>query len=157
MRNNLMPFLLLGHLLFYCDIFFKDLFIIHKYTVANFRHTRRGHQISLQVVVSHHMVAGIWTQDLWKSSQCSYPLSHLASPLLRHFNTIHWGLEQETVFPNTHPSETHEERRSDKSLTTWPLVTLRSWFTISGKVNMSWKNTGIDPWRFFLLVAEDVL
>jgi hypothetical protein len=38
-------------------IFFKDLFIIiSKYTVAVFR---RGHQITLQVVVSHHMVAGI--------------------------------------------------------------------------------------------------
>jgi hypothetical protein len=38
----------------------KDLFvIIHKYTVAVFRHTRRGRQISLQVVVSHHVVGGI--------------------------------------------------------------------------------------------------
>jgi hypothetical protein len=38
----------------------KDLFIIiHKYTVADFIHTRRGRQISLQVVVSHHVVAGI--------------------------------------------------------------------------------------------------
>jgi hypothetical protein len=38
----------------------KDLFIIiYKYTVADFRHTRRGCQISLQVVVSHHVVAGI--------------------------------------------------------------------------------------------------
>ena len=41
-------------------LFFKDLFIIiHKYTVADFRHNRRGHQISLQMVVSHHVVAGI--------------------------------------------------------------------------------------------------
>jgi hypothetical protein len=40
--------------------FKKDLFIIvHKFTVADFRHTRRGHQISLWVVVSHHVVAGI--------------------------------------------------------------------------------------------------
>jgi hypothetical protein len=30
-----------------------------KYTVAVFRHTRRGRQISLQMVVSHHVVAGI--------------------------------------------------------------------------------------------------
>jgi hypothetical protein len=39
----------------------KDLFIfiICKYTVAVFRHTRRGSQISLQMVVSHHVVAGI--------------------------------------------------------------------------------------------------
>jgi hypothetical protein len=43
-------------------LFFKRfiyLFIICKYTVAVFRRTRRGHQISLRVVVSHHVVAGI--------------------------------------------------------------------------------------------------
>jgi hypothetical protein len=40
--------------------FFKIyLFIICKYTVAVFRHTRRGSQIPLQMVVSHHVVAGI--------------------------------------------------------------------------------------------------
>jgi hypothetical protein len=41
--------------------FFKDLFIfmIYKYTVAVFRHSRRGSQISLWMVVSHHVVAGI--------------------------------------------------------------------------------------------------
>ena len=38
----------------------KDLFIIiSKCSVAVFRHTRRGHQISLRMVVSHHVVAGI--------------------------------------------------------------------------------------------------
>ena len=36
--------------------FLKDLFIICKYTVAV---SRRGYQISLQMVVSHHVVAGI--------------------------------------------------------------------------------------------------
>ena len=42
------------------DLLFKDLFIIvYKYTVAVFRHTRRGCQISLQMVVSHHVVAKI--------------------------------------------------------------------------------------------------
>jgi hypothetical protein len=37
----------------------KDLFIIiiYKHTVADFRYTRRGHQISLRVVVSHDVVA----------------------------------------------------------------------------------------------------
>ena len=35
------------------------LFIICKYTVAAFRHSRRGHQILLRMVVSHHVVAGI--------------------------------------------------------------------------------------------------
>jgi hypothetical protein len=39
--------------------FFKDLFIICKYTVAVFRHSRRESQISLWMVVSHHVVAGI--------------------------------------------------------------------------------------------------
>jgi hypothetical protein len=42
--------------------FLTDLFIfVSKYTVAVFRHTRRGHQISLWVIVSYHVVAGIWT------------------------------------------------------------------------------------------------
>ena len=55
-----------------CFIFFKIyLFIICKYPVAVFRHSRRGCQISLRMVVSHHVVAGNWTRDLQKSSQCS--------------------------------------------------------------------------------------
>jgi hypothetical protein len=51
-----------GH--FLVEFFFLDLFIIYrymyicKYTVAVFRHSRRGSQISLQMVVSHHVVAG---------------------------------------------------------------------------------------------------
>jgi hypothetical protein len=47
----------------------KIYFFIHKYTVAKFWYTRRGSQSSSWVVVSDHVVAGIWTQDLWKSSQ----------------------------------------------------------------------------------------
>jgi hypothetical protein len=62
--------------------FFLKIYLIYEYTVAVFGHTRRGHQIPLQIVVSHHVIAGIWTQDLGKSSQCSYPLSHLSSPHL---------------------------------------------------------------------------
>jgi hypothetical protein len=38
---------------------FIYLFIICKYTVAVLRHSRRGSQISLRIVVSHHVVAGI--------------------------------------------------------------------------------------------------
>jgi len=39
--------------------FFKSyLCYICEHTVAVLRHTRRGHQISLQMVVSHHVVAG---------------------------------------------------------------------------------------------------
>jgi hypothetical protein len=40
-------------------LFFKDLVIICKYTVAVFRCARRGHLIPLQMVVSHYIVAGI--------------------------------------------------------------------------------------------------
>jgi hypothetical protein len=79
--------------LFFLQVSFffkKNLFIIiSKHTVAVFRHTRRGCQISLRMVVSHHVVSGIWTHDLWKNSQWSYPLSHLSSPssfLINCFN-----------------------------------------------------------------------
>jgi hypothetical protein len=49
-----------GKSFFFFFFFLKIyLFIICKYTVAVFRHTRRGSQISLRVVVSHHVVAGI--------------------------------------------------------------------------------------------------
>jgi hypothetical protein len=34
-------------------------------------HTRRGHWIPLQMVVSHDVIVGNWTQDLWKATQCS--------------------------------------------------------------------------------------
>jgi hypothetical protein len=46
---------------FFVFVFLKIyLFIICKYTVAVFRHSRRRRsQISLQMVVSHHVVAGI--------------------------------------------------------------------------------------------------
>jgi hypothetical protein len=43
-------------LLLFLNIYF---IIICKYTVTVFRHSRRGHQISLWMVVSHHVVAGI--------------------------------------------------------------------------------------------------
>jgi hypothetical protein len=42
-----------------CVFFFNYLFIICKYTVAVLRHSRRGRQILLRMVVSHHVVAGI--------------------------------------------------------------------------------------------------
>jgi len=45
--------------LFVCLFLKIYLLIIYKYTVAVFRHTRKGHQIPLQMVVSHHVVAGI--------------------------------------------------------------------------------------------------
>ena len=50
---------------------FLDLFI-HVFSVYKcfvFRRTRKGNQISLQMVVSYRVAAGNWTQDLWESSQ----------------------------------------------------------------------------------------
>jgi hypothetical protein len=42
------------------DVFLKKiyLFYVYEYIVAVFRHTRREHGIPLQMVVSHHVVAG---------------------------------------------------------------------------------------------------
>ena len=62
-------------------VFFpKDSLYVCEYTVNLFRHTRRGHQIPLWMVVNHHVVAGSLTWDLWKSSHCSKPLRCLSSP-----------------------------------------------------------------------------
>jgi hypothetical protein len=59
---------------FFVFVFLKIyLLVICKYTVAVFRHSRRGSQISLRMVVSHHVVAGIWTPDLRKSSRVLLP------------------------------------------------------------------------------------
>jgi hypothetical protein len=47
-------------------IFYRFIYLIYMSTmVLIFRHTRRGHQIPLQRVVSHCVVSGHWTQDLW--------------------------------------------------------------------------------------------
>ena len=58
-----------GHFLPLClsCIFVK----IYLFILCIFRHTRRGHQISLQMVIIHHVVARNLTQDIWKSSWCS--------------------------------------------------------------------------------------
>ena len=47
-----------------------------EYTVAVFRHTRRGHGIPLQMVVSHHVVAGNWTQDSLLIFSCLFRVMH---------------------------------------------------------------------------------
>ena len=64
--------------LFIFFLFFKDLFIfISKYTVAVFRCTRRGRQISLRIVVSHHVVAGVWTRTFRRAVEPSlHPSFH---------------------------------------------------------------------------------
>ena len=38
---------------------FIYLFYVYEHTITLFRHTRRGHQIPLQMVASHHVGAGI--------------------------------------------------------------------------------------------------
>jgi hypothetical protein len=77
-------FVLLCYLFIY--FFLKIyLFIICKYIVAVFRHSRRGSQISLRMVVSHHVAAGIWTLDLWKSSRVLLPTEPSHQPLFIYF------------------------------------------------------------------------
>ena len=65
------------------NFLFKKRFIYLIYRVFClhiYLHARRGHQTSLQMVVSHHVVAGNWTQSLWKNSRCYQSLSHLSIP-----------------------------------------------------------------------------
>jgi hypothetical protein len=69
------------------------LFHICVHTVTVFRHSRRWHRIPLQMVVSHHVVAGIWTQDLGKSSQLVSALNCwaiLTSPYSVQFENCVW-------------------------------------------------------------------
>ena len=68
------------------------LFIICKYTVAVFRYSRRGSQISLQMVRWLWVtMLGFELQTFGRAVGCSYPLSHLTSPgslfLLWHFRS----------------------------------------------------------------------
>jgi hypothetical protein len=54
--------------------------------VTVFRHTIRGHQIPLHMVVSHHVVAGNWAQDLWKSSHVLLTTEPTLQPMYSLFN-----------------------------------------------------------------------
>jgi hypothetical protein len=47
-----------ANFLFVFLVLFKGLFHVYEYTVAVFRHIRKGHRIPLQIVVSHHVVVG---------------------------------------------------------------------------------------------------
>jgi len=54
------------------SFFFKHIFLLFIYFMSTLSlSSTYKERIPLQMVVSHHVVAGIWTQDLWKSSQCS--------------------------------------------------------------------------------------
>jgi hypothetical protein len=73
-------------ILFFFFFFLKIyLFITCKYTVAVFR---RGRHISLQMVASHHVVAGIWTLDLRKSSRVLLPTEPSHQPQVRILTVI---------------------------------------------------------------------
>lgn len=54
----------------------------------------RSQEIPLQMFVSHHVIAGDWTQELWKNRQCSYCWAISPVPSL-HFEsrqfTASWG------------------------------------------------------------------
>jgi hypothetical protein len=47
----------------YIEIYFYLFIFLCKYTVTVIRHIKRQYGIPLQMVVSHHMIAGNWTQD----------------------------------------------------------------------------------------------
>lgn len=58
---------------------FLNAFYVHECFVL--MRNRKGHQITLQTVVSHHLGAGNWTWVLKKNSQCFSLISHLSIPL----------------------------------------------------------------------------
>jgi len=84
----------------FCSVLKIYLSYVCEYTV--FRHTRRGHQNPLQMVVSHHVVAGNWTQD---SGCLVNALSHWA---------ISIALER-ICFAYTSSSQSIVERSQDRS------------------------------------------
>ena len=54
---------------------------VYEYTVVVFRHTRRGCQISLYMVVNHHVYTGCWELNSGALEEASAP-NHLSSPPL---------------------------------------------------------------------------
>jgi hypothetical protein len=48
----------IGFGVFCCYLGGLYLFYVYEYTITVFSHTRKGHQIPLQMVVNHHIVAG---------------------------------------------------------------------------------------------------
>jgi hypothetical protein len=68
---------------FFFFFFFKIyLFILCKYTVAVFRHSRRGSQISYGWLWATMWLLGFELLTFGRAVGCSYPLSHLTSPLI---------------------------------------------------------------------------
>jgi hypothetical protein len=69
-------FFFLSIFLFFFSSSFRFIYLC-EYTAAVLRHTRRGRQISLQMVVSHHVVAGNRTRMLLTSEPSPQPLCSL--------------------------------------------------------------------------------
>jgi hypothetical protein len=65
---------------------FISLFNVCEYIVAPLRHTRRGRCIPLQMDLSHFVVAGNRTQNLWKSSLNLWAVSPAPSKYVFFFN-----------------------------------------------------------------------
>jgi hypothetical protein len=58
--ENLNKIVFKSSMSFFFFFFFKRfIYLLCKYTVAVFRHSRRGSQILLRMVMSHHVVAGV--------------------------------------------------------------------------------------------------
>jgi len=55
----------------FCLLVFKDLFILCMWVYCCCLQIQQNGESDPWTIVSHHAVAGNWTQDLWKSSQCS--------------------------------------------------------------------------------------
>ena len=95
-----------GHLCLHFpdDSFFKvrwnlkvvHLFYVYKYTAVIFRHTRRRCQITLQMVVSQHVVAGNWTQDPFGRAALKVVLISIFLMAMdsEWFKNIHWDNRQ---------------------------------------------------------------
>jgi hypothetical protein len=114
----------LGFLFFFFKIYFIN---ICKYTVAVFRHSRRGRQILLWMVVSHHVVAGIWTLDLRRSSRVLLPTEPSHQPkclrlsiaaIKHHDQKASWG--RKGLFGLHFYIIIHHWRKSRQSRTWWP-------------------------------------
>ena len=116
------------------------LFHVYEYTVAVFRHIRKEHQIPLQMVVSHHVVTGNWTQDLWKSSQSvlltTEPLLQPLTNLLMSSHIVHTNHPFRLYLWNGIPS-TGEVGYTLKA--SFPKLLWRCWLHIHGGFASCWQ------------------
>jgi hypothetical protein len=96
----------------YCSPWFKS---AKQNEMCKSRHIRRGHWMPLQVIVSHHVVVGNWTQDLCKNEQ---------SVLLTTEPSLHHSLAN-LILPLTVPSSLCKRMRTDSWLLVSVLIDFR--------------------------------